>query len=32
MDVKKLKGVMWGFLVDKGESDKVGWFNIFFDC
>ena len=32
MDVKKLKGAMWGLLADKGESDKVGWLNTLPDC
>ena len=32
MDVKKLKGAMWGILADKGESDKVGWLITLPDC
>ena len=32
MDVKKLKGAMWGLLADKGESDKVGWLITLTDC
>lgn len=32
MDVKKLKGAMWGLLADKGESDKVGWLITLPDC
>ena len=25
MDVKKLKGAMWGLLTDNGEGNKVCW-------
>ena len=25
MDVKKLKGAMWGLLTDNGEGNKVSW-------